>query len=300
MTEPVAVRPTVRDWLSLIRFSHSVFALPFAGIALLVATAGRPSVELLLLVTVAMVAARSAAMAYNRWADRDIDALNPRTRVREIPSGKLAAHHVLWFAILCAAAFVGACAALGPACLWMAPPVLLVLLGYSHAKRFTALAHVWLGLALGLAPPAAWVAARGEFDADLWTAAALGGAVTAWVSGFDIVYALQDEHFDRSHGLHSLPARLGARRALLVARACHGLAVLGFTWFGLEAGLGVAWFVGVAAAALLLAWQHRIVAPDELGRIDLAFFTLNGLVGVLLFAAAGVDLWAFGAAGQPG
>ncbi len=275
-------RAGVADWLRLIRFSHSVFALPFALIALLVATDGRPSLRTLSLVVAAMVLARSAAMAYNRFADRELDARNPRTRGREIPRGVLPAPAVLGFALACAAGFVAVAFALGPACGWMSVPVLAVLLGYSHAKRFTSLAHLWLGVALGLAAPAAWVAARGAFTADLVAPIVLGVGVTLWVAGFDVLYALQDEAFDAAHGLFSLPARLGRRRAMGVARAMHALAVVAFAAFGQLAGLSWTFLAGVAVIAVVLVVEHRLVRPDDLGRIDMAFFTMNGVVGVAM------------------
>lgn len=284
-------RASVRDWLSLIRFSHSIFALPFALMALLVATDGRPGFELLALVLIAMVLARSAAMAYNRWADRELDAQNPRTRGREIPLGVIAPGAVLGFAVLCAAGFVGVAWLLGPACFWMALPTVAVLFGYSHAKRFTSLAHVWLGAALGLAPPAAWLAARGAFDASMWGAVALGAGVTAWVAGFDVIYACQDEVFDRRVGLRSLPARLGAGRALAVARGLHAGAVALFVAFGALADLGATYFAGIAIAALLLGWEHRLVRPGELARVDMAFFTMNGFVGLAMLAFTAADLY---------
>lgn len=289
-----ASRAGVRDWLSLVKFSHTVFALPFALIALLVASGGRPEPSVLGLVVLAMAAARSAAMAYNRWADREIDAENPRTRGREIPSGVLGPGAVLLFTAVCAGVFVWASAMLGPACLWLSGPTLVVLLGYSHAKRFTSLAHLWLGFALGIAPVAAWLAVRGVFTEDILAAVLLGVGVMVWVAGFDILYACQDEDFDRARGLHSIPVRLGAAGALALARGLHVLAALGFTGFGLVAARGPAFFVGLAGAGVLLVAQHRLVRPGDLARIDMAFFTMNGSVGLLLLAATAADLYVFG------
>ena len=293
MTEAVA-RAGLRDWLSLVKFSHTVFALPFALIALLVAADGRPDASVLGLVVLAMASARSAAMAYNRYADRVIDAENPRTQGREIPRGVLRPGAVLVFTVCSAAVFVWCSAMLGPACLWLSGPTLLVLLGYSHAKRFTSLAHVWLGLALGLAPVAAWLAVRGVFTADILAAVALGFGVMVWVAGFDILYACQDEDFDRARGLHSIPVRLGAAGALALARGLHVLAVLGFLGFGLPSDRGPAFFVGLCGATVFLAAQHRLVRPGDLQRIDMAFFTMNGSVGLLLLAATAADLYLFG------
>lgn len=283
--------PALRDWLALIRFSHTIFALPFALIALLVATAGRPPLRLLGLCVLAMVAARTAAMAYNRFVDREIDGRNPRTRGREIPRGAIRPGAVLALALGAAAVFVGTAWLIAPLCGWLAIPVLAVLFGYSHAKRFTALSHLWLGAALGLAPPAAWLAARGTVDGSVFAPLVLGFAVAVWVAGFDILYACQDVDFDRGAGLFSLPVRLGPGRALVLARLFHGLAVGAFILFGAIAAMGWVWFAGVGGSAVLLALQHRLVRPDDLSRIDLAFFTLNGAVGLAMLGCAALDLW---------
>lgn len=281
----------VRDYASLVKLSHSVFALPFALLALLVATDGRPSLRLLLLVVLAVVAARTSAMAYNRFADRELDAANPRTAGRELPRGVLRPRSALLLALAAGAVFLLACGLLSPLCLGFGVPVWLWLLGYSHAKRFTSLCHLWLGVALGLAPIAAWVAADGAFTGRLAAPLLLGLGVSTWVAGFDVLYACQDEAFDRAHGLHSLPARLGVAGAMRCSLALHALAVLLFTGFGWLAGLGLAYHAGVAGAALLLCWQHRLLRPGDLRSIHTAFFTANGLVSVLLLAAGCVDLY---------
>ena len=282
---------TLRDWLALIRFSHTIFALPFALIALLCATAGRPPLRVLGLCVLAMVAARTAAMAYNRFADRELDGRNPRTRGREIPRGVISPPAALALALGAGAVFVLAAALLAPLCGWLALPVLAVLFGYSHAKRFTALCHLWLGVALGLAPPAAWLAGRGELDTSIVASLILGLGVSLWVAGFDVLYACQDVDFDRGEGLFSLPVRLGPARALGVARIAHAFAVLCFAGFGFLAGLGIVWHLGLALAALLLFLEHRVVRADDLSRINLAFFTLNGAVGIAMLAAVIFDLW---------
>ena len=284
-------RPEVRDWLSLIRFSHTIFALPFALIAVLFATSGRPPVRVLTLCVLAMVAARTAAMAYNRYVDRAIDARNPRTRGRELPRGAIRPGAALALALGAAAAFVVCAFLLAPTCGWLSLPVLVILLGYSHAKRFTSLCHLWLGVALGLAAPAAWVAARGAIDATIAAPLVLGLGVTFWVAGFDVLYACQDLEFDRAEGLFSLPARLGPVRALSIARGLHAIAAILFALFGLAVGAGFCWYLGVAAAGLLLVHEHRLVRADDLSRIDLAFFTLNGAVGLAMLAVAVADLW---------
>lgn len=291
LTGVPGVSARLRDWLSLIRFSHSIFALPFALMALLVATGGRPSGRVLALVVAAMIAARSAAMAYNRWADREVDARNPRTIAREIPRGALGARAVLGFAIGCALAFVGIAWLLGPACFWLSLPTIAVLFGYSHAKRFTSSAHLWLGLALGLAPPAAWLAARGSFDSGSAAALLLGAGVSVWVAGFDVIYACQDEDFDRRQGLHSLPVRFGTATALRIAQSLHVVATAAFAGFGLLAGLGVWYYLGLSLVVVLLLIEHRLVAPGDLSRIDAAFFTMNGAVGLAMLAFTAIDVY---------
>ncbi len=282
---------TIRNYLSLIRFSHSVFALPFALVALLVATEGKPTPGLVLLVVLAVVTARSAAMAYNQYADHRIDADNPRTRHREIPTGTILPGSALVLALACAAGFLLTCWLLSPLCFALGFPVLGILLGYSHAKHFTALAHLWLGLALGIAPVAAWVAATGRIDGTVLWPAILGFGVLLWVAGFDILYACQDEEFDRGRGLHSLPVRLGAPAAFRLSATLHVLSIVLFALFGMTVDLGVGYFLGVTMTAGLLLWQHRIVSPTDLSRINLAFFTANGLISMTLLAGTGVDLY---------
>jgi len=265
----------------LIRFSHTVFALPFALIAALAAAGGVPPAPTLAWILLAMVGARTAAMAFNRIADAALDAANPRTAGRPLPSGR--ATPALAWALVAAggAALVAAAWRLNPLCLALSPLALGWVLAYSYAKRFTALSHLWLGLGLGLAPVGAWLAVRGAFAVPPLV---LGAAVTAWVAGFDTLYSLQDESFDRRTGLHSLPARLGVRRALAVARVLHGAALAGLAAFAALAGGGWGLWTGVAAAAVLLVWQHAIVGPGHLERLDTAFFTANGVLSVGLFA----------------
>ncbi|TAJ21587.1 MAG: 4-hydroxybenzoate octaprenyltransferase, partial [Planctomycetota bacterium] len=237
------------------------------------------------------VAARTAAMGFNRLVDRHIDARNPRTRARELPAGKLSPLAVGALVAASSALFVFGAYRLGPLCAWLAPLVLAVLLGYSYAKRFTALAHVWLGLALGLAPLGAWLAVRGRFDGGIAAPLLLSAAVVAWVAGFDVLYACQDQAFDREAGLHSIPARLGIARALRVSEALHVAAFALLAAFAVRGGLSYGTAVALALAALLLVWQHRLVRPDDLSRLDLAFFTLNGWIGFVLLAGVGADLF---------
>ncbi len=272
----------VRETAQLVMLQHTVFALPFAVIGLITAaTPGWPSWRIVTWVLVAMVAARTAAMAFNRLADHRLDAANPRTRERSLPAGRLSRRYAWGVTLVTAAAFVAAASMLNRLCLLLAVPTLAVLLGYSFAKRFTSLAHVWLGVALGLAPVGAWLAVSGR---PAWPPLVLGGAVALWVAGFDIVYSLQDEHFDRAHQLHSLPAAIGARHALMVARVLHGVAFGGFAWFAWLAGGGGLRLLAVLTAGLVLVLQHRLVRHDDLSRVGAAFFTANGTLSLLMAA----------------
>jgi len=283
---PVSAAP----YLRLVKFSHSVFALPFALISAWLASGGVPSARVLAWVVVCAVAARTAAMAFNRWLDRDVDADNPRTRGRELPAGELTPRAVLGLVAVASLVFVAAAFALNPLCGRLSPAVLAWLLGYSFTKRFTWLSHLVLGVALGLAPLGAWLAVTGSFEGDLRPPLLLALAVTTWVAGFDLIYASQDAGFDAQRRLHSIPARFGVARALRVARLAHvGTAACLFALGGLAA-LGPLYWLALAACLALLVWQHRIVAPDDLSRVDVAFFTLNGWVGVLLFCGVALDL----------
>jgi len=274
---------TVRTWLELVRFSHTIFALPFAVMALFLATPGRwPEPTVTVLVLVCMVAARTAAMAYNRLVDRDIDAENPRTRSRHLPAGLIGSREVLALIVLSSAVFMGGAFLLNRLAFVCSLPVLAVLLGYSHTKRFFSGTHFVLGLALGLAPLGVWIAVRGVIDASVAVPALLGGAVLLWVAGFDVIYSCQDVGFDRRAGLHSVPARLGVPRALWLARACHvGMLAL-LVLLGRSAELGAIYWCGAAVTALLLLWEHRLVRAEDLSRVDMAFFTVNGGISVLL------------------
>jgi 4-hydroxybenzoate polyprenyltransferase len=289
-----AIGRTARSFASLVRLSHSVFALPFALLSLLAATGGRPSAVLVALVVVAVVAARTAAMAYNRYADRELDARNPRTAGREIPRGEVSAAAALGLTAAAGACFLAACWLLAPVCFWLGWPTLAWLLAYSHVKRFSSLCHLWLGVALGLSPVAAWLAADGAFTGRIFVPAVLGLGVAAWVAGFDVLYACQDEAFDRGAGLHSIPARFGARRAMLVSRLLHVAAVAAFAGFGLLVPLGVVFLAGTVLAAALLVWQHSLLRPGDLSRIHTAFFTANGAVAIAMLAAGCIDIYLFG------
>ena len=261
----------------MIKFSHSVFALPFALSAAVLAGQGHPGADKLLWILVAMLGARSAAMGFNRLADHALDARNPRTAGRELPRGVLSRIEVRGFVVVSALALVVAAWRLNPLCLMLSPLALAVVLGYSYAKRFTSLSHLWLGLGLGLAPLGAWIAIRGQFDV---APVVLAAAVLAWVAGFDILYSCQDVDFDRSEGLRSLPARWGVGRALLFARALHALAAALLACLYWLAPLRPLYLAGVAGVAGLLVYEHSLVREDDLSRVDAAFFTLNGWISL--------------------
>lgn len=282
MAGPQRVIDDLRETGEMIKFQHTVFALPFALIALVSATPGGwPSLQICVLVLVAMVAARTAAMAFNRLVDHRLDALNPRTADRSLPKGRLSRKFVWLTTIVASVVFVLAAGMLNPLCLALAIPTLAVLLGYSFAKRFTSGAHLWLGAALGIAPIGAWIAASGRIDI---APVILGASVMFWVAGFDIIYSLQDEEFDRDAGLHSIPVALGPRRSLRLARVFHILSLAGFAAVALLLGGGLLRLTAVIAAGGMLLWQHTLVAPDDLSRVDAAFFTANGILAVVMGA----------------
>jgi len=277
--------------LDMIRFEHSVFALPFAltgaALAWRHGSVTGPIWPKLLWIVAAMVGARSAAMAFNRLVDAAIDARNPRTKMRHIPAGILSKSFAWGFFFVSTALFLFASAMLNPLCLRLAPLALVVVLVYSWTKRFTSLSHLVLGFALGIAPSAAWIAMTGSFDPRmLW----LTAAVTFWTAGFDIIYSCQDTDFDLREGLHSIPARLGIRGALHVSRFLHIVMIGCLAALVLSFPAGPFAWTGVALTAALLVWEHRLVRHDDLSRVDAAFFTANGWIGVLFFLCWVVDL----------
>ncbi len=277
-----------RTTLEMIKWEHSIFALPFALTATLLAAHGLPSWHTLAWILVAMVTARSCAMAFNRWADADLDAANPRTRSRAIPAGLLSRQFVLGFTVLTALVFVLAAAQLNRLTLYLSPFVLLVLLGYSYMKRVTRWSHLVLGLALGLAPSAAWVAVRGSLDARILV---LTAAVTLWVGGFDVLYACQDFEHDRSAGLHSLPQAVGITAAFWTARLMHVAMLALLLWFGSLFAFRLPGWLGIAAVGLLLAYEHSLVSPRDLRRLNAAFFTMNGVIAMVFLGFVATDLW---------
>ena len=285
---------TARAFGSLVAFSHTIFALPFAASAVVMAYSV-PHEPLswwrALAMLGCMVTARTAAMAFNRYLDRHLDAKNPRTAGREIPAGAVSPAAALGLTAACSALFVASAAALGAVCGALSPLVLLVLLGYSYTKRFTWAAHLVLGLALALAPGGAWLAMGAAPNAGI---VALMLAVLTWVAGFDVLYSLQDEAFDRGQGLHSIPARFGTLGAVALSAALHVVTVAAMIAAGLWLGRGALFFVGVGAVTLLLAYEHAIVGRGNLARIDRAFFTVNGYVSVLFFTLTLLDAWRLG------
>ncbi len=290
VAEPVAQSGAVRGFLRLVVIEHSVFALPFAYLAALTAmreTDRGVEWTTLLLVTVAMVAARTLAMAANRVIDREIDARNPRTASRELVTGALSVRVVVVGMAVALVAFLGSAALLSPLCLLLAPLAVAPLVVYPYGKRFTWLCHAILGLAQAVAPVGAWIAVTGAWS---WTAVLLGLAVGTWIGSFDLIYACQDVESDRREGVQSLPARFGVATALRVSAGVHVVTVALLAAFGAAAHLGTWWGVGVAGTAIALSYEHRIVSADDLSRVNRAFFTVNGYVGIGLLAFGLADL----------
>ncbi len=282
-----------RDFLEMIKFSHTLFAMPFAllGAVLAVNYPGARATRLQdwLGILVCMAAARTAAMAFNRIADRAFDARNPRTAMRHIPAGRLSVPTVIAFTIASALAFVAATLLFLPNRwpLYLSVPVLLWLLAYSYTKRFTSLSHFWLGISLSLAPVAAWIALRGDIA---WPPIFLAEAVLMWVAGFDIIYACQDVDFDRKAGLRSIPGRIGVPNALRLAAACHAMMIVPLFVLGLIFPMGIVYFIGVAGVGVLLIYEHTLVRPDDLSRVNLAFFQVNIAISLGLLVVGVIDL----------
>ena len=264
-------------FLRMIKFSHSVFALPFAFTAAVMASGGLPKTGKLIWITLAMVGARSGAMAINRIVDRQIDALNPRTSKRELPAGRLGLAEVLVFAFLSFAMLVLAAWRLNPLCLELSPVAIALVIFYSYTKRFTWASHFFLGLALSLAPLGAWIAVRGQVGR---AAVFLALAVVFWLAGFDILYALQDIDFDRSHGLYSIPARFGIKKSLAASRVFHVLSVLMLGLAGAFMSMGTVYWSGLLVVSGLFVYEHSLVKENDLSRLDMAFFNMNGWISV--------------------
>jgi 4-hydroxybenzoate polyprenyltransferase len=277
-------------YVNFVKLPHTLFALPFALLGLLAASmTTRVTARTVALVVVAFSAARWAAMGFNRLADRHYDARNPRTANRELPRGAITPVQA-WLSVGAAAAvFVGAAALLNPLCLLLSPFALAWVLLYSLSKRFTWWPHLWLGLSLAIAPVGGYLAVTGHWSEPAWLLLAVTVAVATWVAGFDIFYALPDEGFDRTEGLRSAVVRLGQGRAILLAKLLHGVTIPALALFGWAAGFGLWYFTGLAVAAGILIYEHQLVKPGDLSRLDAAFFTMNGIMSVTVFGFALVD-----------
>lgn len=272
----------LRHFLDAIKFEHTVFALPFAYIAMVLAARGWPGVHVIVWVTLAMVGGRTLAMSANRLVDRFIDARNPRTAARHLPSGLLTPGQVTRAAVASAGLLFISAWQLNPLCFALAPVAALFLIGYSYTKRFTWLSHFILGFTDGIAAAGGWIAVRERFDPPAFV---LWFALTVWIAGFDLIYACQDVEFDRAAGLHSVPARFGIAAALRMAKVCHGLTIGAFAMLGWMIGLGAAYWVGVLVVTGLFVYEHSLVSPSDLSRLDIAFFNVNGYIAVILFLA---------------
>jgi 4-hydroxybenzoate polyprenyltransferase len=274
--------------LRMIKIEHSVFALPFAIISALVAAKGLPEWRVLLWIFVAMVSARSCAMAFNRLADWKFDRLNPRTKNWPLAADLLSKRFVMLFILFCTTIFVFAASQLNHLALLLSPLAIAIICFYSLTKRFTALSHWFIGLALGVAPAGAWIAVRGSLEfLPIW----LSFAILFWTAGFDLIYSCQDAEFDREQNLHSIPSRFGIKTALILSGICHVLTVALLSIFGIQAGLGRLYFTGVILVAILLFYEHTLVRPNDLTRVNEAFFTVNGLISVLLLVFCSLDLY---------
>ena len=270
----------VRHFLDAIKFEHTVFALPFAYVSMVLAADGWPGWRTVIWVTLAMAGARTLAMSVNRLADRFIDAANPRTARRHLPAGLLTTAQVTAAAVAAGAVLLLSAAMLNPLCLALAPLAVLFLVGYSYTKRFTWLSHWILGFTDGIAAAGGWIAVRAAFAPPVYV---LWFALTVWIAGFDLIYACQDVEFDRGHRLHSVPARFGIPAALATARGCHVLTIAAFALLGWMMGLGWLYWAGVAVVAGLLIYEHSLVSPGDLSRLDVAFFNVNGYIALILF-----------------
>jgi 4-hydroxybenzoate polyprenyltransferase len=283
----VPLLQNLRVTLEMIKWEHSIFALPFALCGAMLAAGGWPAWHQLAWIIVAMVSARSAAMAFNRVADAAIDAANPRTRTRALPAGALTPSFVATFVVLSCAVFVLAASRLNHLTLILSPLALAIVLLYSYTKRFSRWSHLVLGFALGIAPAAAWIAVRASLDPRILL---LTAAVTFWVGGFDVLYACQDFDFDREAGLHSVPRYFGIRAALAIARLFHAIMLLLLIALVIAFGLGKLAIAGIVAVAILLAYEHSLVSTRDLSKLNAAFFTMNGVISVVFFVFVAADL----------
>jgi len=272
--------------LDMIKFEHTIFALPFAFMSAVLAARGLPSWHDIIWITVAMVGARSAAMGFNRWADHKFDAANPRTKERALPLGLVTPAQVLAFTAVSSMMLMFAALMLNPLSFYLSPVALAIVFFYSYTKRFTFLSHAFLGLALSLAPIGAWIAITGELEAP---ALVLGAAVLFWLVGFDILYSLQDVDFDKEAGLHSIPGRFGVRSALYISRASHAVTITALFSLPFLLPLGFFYFVGIFAALGLILYEHSLVKEGDLSMLNVAFFNMNGYISVTVFVFTLLD-----------
>ncbi len=278
-------------YANFVKVAHTVFSLPFAFVGVAAASFVRPvTPRAVLLVIAAFGTARFAAMGFNRIADRDLDARNPRTARRELPQRRLSLLEAWVLVVLMSALFVWAAALLNPLCLALSPVALAWITLYSYSKRFTSLSHLWLGLSMSISPVGGYLAITGSWSRPWWLIVLLSLVVTCWGGGFDVLYSLQDEQFDRAHRLRSLTVTLGPSGAIAGARLLHALAAAALVAFGLEAGFGVWYFAGVAVAVALLIWEHRLVRPNDYSRLDAAFFSMNGIISAAVMVGAVLDV----------
>jgi 4-hydroxybenzoate polyprenyltransferase len=287
---PGGGRSRLVAYANFVKVAHTIFALPFAVVGMVAASRSHPvSLKVVALAVAAFGAARFAAMGFNRIVDLRYDALNPRTRSRELVAGRMRPAEAWTLVGLASVVFVAAAASLNRLCLMLSPLALGWVLAYSYTKRFTALSHLWLGVALAMAPVGGYLAVAGQWSTPWWTLAIVAVGVACWAAGFDVLYSLQDESFDREQGLHSAAVWLGAPLAIASARWLHLVAATSLMTFGVAAGLGPAYLIGAAVAAGLLAWEHRLVKVGDYSRLDAAFFTINGLISGVVMAGALLD-----------
>lgn len=277
----------VKTYLEMIKFQHSIFALPFAYLGAFLSQMRMPDFITLAWITIAMVSARSFAMAVNRLIDMEIDRRNPRTAERALPKGLLSVSSVIFFSLISLVVFLLAVYNLSPICRYLWPIVVIPFIVYPYTKRFTWLSHFVLGLCLGLAPVGAWIAVTNTISPEPFL---IGTAVLLWVAGFDIFYAIQDIAFDRQQNLHSIPARFGVRTSLFLTKILHFLSIAFLSWVGIRLNLGIFYFIGVCITAILLTYENSIIKPNDLSKLNMAFFTMNGVVSILMFCFVAMEV----------
>jgi 4-hydroxybenzoate polyprenyltransferase len=277
----------LRIYLEMIKFEHSIFALPFAYLGAFLAQMRVPRLVTVFWITLAMVGARSFAMSLNRLIDIEIDSRNPRTAERALPKKLLSPFNVVLFSLVSLCLFLVAVYNLAPLCRYLWPVVVIPFVVYPYTKRFTCLSHFVLGLCLGLAPIGAWIAVTNTISLEPFL---IGGAVLLWVAGFDIIYAIMDIDFDRQKGLFSIPAKFGVKKSLALTKLLHAASIAILIWLGIRLNLGLFYFAGIAVTAILLIYENRLIKPDDLSRLNLAFFTMNGVISIVLFGFVAVDV----------